>query len=312
MQKFVVYSCLSGLFLLQACQESKPEYLLTHAEDKAIISSIAKPLGDKYEDIDTISVRLNEYAMRLSPQDNEEQLSEGELQELSSWWDSLPSPLKSEIQEKKVDIQLVSKIYSGAQEGEEKEKQAGVHIGQTSQALERIIGQKTDMSYSLNKVERSSEQQGKTGSETSIVISKKVPVRLSEYSMEIFVRQAELSNENIQSLQYWWLSLPEELQDKIRRQELLVDISCYTVDRGPLDEQPLAVSADEYSELFADVLQQMIGYQKLGKGSLPIGKITMTSLIEPVQSHTKNVQYYFSLQLRPCKQFLEKSKPSMQ
>ena len=295
---YYLYLGLALGFLL-ACQPvNRPDSEQPVPHSTRTVSS-GFSLGDEQADMDTISIRLNAHALDKSANNRKK------AEQLSSWWDSLPRPLKSQIQENKVDVQVVSIVRD-----KEAAPQAQEELGKTGQALEKIIGVKTDISYSVNTVETNlpTSKQETASTETSIILSRKVPVRLSDYSMEIFMRREELSAENVQTLQYWWLTLPEDLQDKIRRKELMVEITCYAVDKGLSElsqNRSLGNSADEHAELLADALQQMIGFQNIGGKKIPLGKLITASFIEPVQPHTQNATHYIKLHLRPNKHALK-------
>ncbi|MCH2046795.1 MAG: hypothetical protein MK212_21955, partial [Saprospiraceae bacterium] len=180
-------------------------------------------------------------------------------------------------------------------------------VENTGEALEQIIGTPTGMTYTVNTtVIKDNSRENVREHATNIHLVKKVPVKLKEFSAQIFVEQEGVSNDNIQSLQYWWLTLPQEIQEKIQNRELFIDLACYTIDQRDIDVEQnfhLGENAEDNLAIMQDLLDGMIGVYKMGDQLESIAKIKTSVLSEP--SNAQNMKYptnqYIKVSLRTNK-----------
>lgn len=288
------WTALVCMGLLLACNQQTPS-------DSA---ALLQPTSIAEGETETIGVPIEQHSVQLTQTGSQKTTSE-----LQQWWDSLPKPLQSQIKAKEVGVQLISSVRTSPEDA----KQADMQIAETTKELERIIGAPADMSVSTTVLEQPVADLAETT--TSIQLLKKVPVKLSEFSTQIFLRKGEVTYENIQSMQYWWLSLPQELQDKIKRREIEIEVACYTVDKGDLDIQApryLADNAEQHAMVLADALNELIGSYSAGSKRLPLAKIDTKAFIE--KSNNKNFNYpapqYIMLQLHAQRETIS-MQPSM-
>ncbi len=179
----------------------------------------------------TIAMPLS-HEIRLIRGENEQQqakLSDANVKELESWWDSLPEPVQSQIKAKEIDIEVVSEIRTNDKEVINPQLNDS-QIEKTGETLEQIIGSQTGMTYTVSTTLIENEQSNVEGEHaTNIRLIKQIPVKLQQFETEIFLRENEVNNDNIQTLQYWWTHLPQAVQDKIKSRELIVDVDYHRI-----------------------------------------------------------------------------------
>jgi hypothetical protein len=256
------------------------------------------------EETDTITIPMKEHSFQLRLKKDEllsDQLSSNQVKKMSEWWDSLPAPVRDQIQQNQVDIQVVSNVRTKPSGNT---APADAQVEKTGEALERIIGKPTDMTYAVNTISSHQDLASQDEQETTIILSKKMAVKLSEYQGQISLRQDRVSQENLQTLQYWWLSLPEQLKEKIRRKELYVDLVCYAIDHQYLDKtggSMVGLSGEKHLLALSEVLQELVGFQANGKRQEPLGKINTANFIEKSRNQPQGVLYQIKIQLKPIK-----------
>jgi len=256
----------------------------------------------------TISVSIEEHEFSITRENGEENLitlSDANVRELESWWDSLPQPLQSKIKTKEIDIEVVSSIRTY----NEKDINPFLNDSQvesTGETLEQIIGQETVMKYTVNTVLIDNGKDIDRGEHaTNIRLVKHIPVKLHKFNADVFIRDQYVSNENIRTLQYWWVSLPEDIRNKIKKQELILDLTCHTIigldDR--LSDNSLTDGADDYIAIMGDVLNRMVGVYKIGDKTLSIAKMNTYTKVDTVNSINLNfpANQYLNISIRKNK-----------
>lgn len=256
----------------------------------------------------TISVPIEEHEFSITRENGEENLitlSDANVRELESWWDSLPQPLQSKIKTKEIDIEVVSSIRTY----NEKDINPFLNDSQvesTGETLEQIIGQETVMKYTVNTVLIDNGKDIDRGEHaTNIRLVKHIPVKLHKFNADVFIRDQYVSNENIRTLQYWWVSLPEDIRNKIKKQELILDLTCHTIigldDR--LSDNSLTDGADDYIAIMGDVLNRMVGVYKIGDKTLSIAKMNTYTKVDTVNSINLNfpANQYLNISIRKNK-----------
>lgn len=298
------------IFAVCACQGPiSPEQIATE-ETTWTDTMSGKKEKTAENDADTVSVKVKiaEHSVKIVlPKEDikKSQLSAANVKELESWWDSLPKPLQSQIKANEVEIELVSNIRS-------KDKAAinssvtDTRIENTGAALERIIGSATDMTFTVNTTLLEDKTTASTDElSTNISLVKKTPVKLTQFTGEIALKDNDITNKNIQSLQYWWTTLPADLQQKIQNREILVELTCVALDRelDGKNNPSVGENADEFAFLMTDVLHQMIGYHSIGKKNIPVASIKSNGVIEKVQATNAHIDtpYFIRLQLKNAK-----------
>ena len=306
------------IFAICACQGPSPSEL--SVEDDLVWTDTMSDKKEKTaeDDADTVSVKvkISEHSVKiLLPKEDlkKSQLSAANVKELESWWDSLPKPLQSQIKANEVEIELVSNVRS-TDKAAINSSVTDTRIENTGAALERIIGSSTDMTFTVN----TTLLEGKTTASndelsTNISLVKKVPVKLMQFGGEISIKENDISNKNIQSLQYWWTTLPAELQQKIQNREVIIELTCVAIDRD-IDGKGnpnVGSSADEFAFIMTDILNQMIGYQSIGKRNIALANVKSNSIIEKVQASNAHIDapYFIKLQLKNAK--LPAANPSL-
>ena len=287
---------------LAACHEFQPQSLTASLNTPRQTPLQAPPPAP--EPMDTICVPLKEHQVKLQVPKNAAQLPPKQVQQLNDWWDSLPNNVRTQIQQKEIGIKVLTQGQQTSQQTQQAET--------TGQALEKIIGPQTQVSYTAqtyppkpnpnNKEELSSQTQDEQA--TTVLLAKKVPVKLSNYATDIYLKQDYLNNDNIQTLQYWWLSLPESLKDKIRRGELTIHLRTNTLDHEYLDKtghKRLGLAAERHAELLSSVLQDLIGYQEIGSRKEPLGRIHRQFRIRRATASQAPNLYHIELQLEPSR-----------
>lgn len=260
----------------------------------------------------TIAMPIQEHEIRIIRAKNEQQqakLSDANVKELESWWDSLPKPVQSQIKAKKIDIEVVSKIRTN----DEKDINPQLNDSQvenTGETLEQIIGKETEMKYTVSTTLIDGQKNPQKGEHaTNIRLVKQVPVKLQKFTADIFLREDDVTNDNIKTLQYWWTNLPEDVRHKIKRREILLDVVCHTVeDIDGLTEEDLA-SSNDFAAVMGDVLNRMVGVYKAGKKEYSLAKIKTAIKLE--KANAKNLKLpakqYIKISLRKNKAFIPNS-----
>lgn len=258
----------------------------------------------------TISVPIQEHEIRLVRVKNEQKqakLSDANVKELESWWDSLPKPVQSQIKSNEIDIEVVSNIRTN----DEKDINPSLNDSQienTGETLEQIIGTETEMKYTVSTTLIDGQKNPQEGEHaTNIRLVKQVPVKLQEFTADIFLREKNVTNENIKTLQYWWTNLPEDIQNKIKQREIVLDVVCHTVEE--IDGAVDLVAAEDFSAIMGDVLNRLVGVYKAGPKEYSLAQIKTSTQKE--KANAKNLKLpakqYVKISLRKNKAFLPNS-----
>ncbi len=283
------------------------------AEDSSIVADATPDNNVELvnDEETTISVPLPLHEFRIFRQNSEiaeSMLSDKNVKELESWWDSLPKPIQKQIQSNQVDIEVVSSITSTNKSNLNPHLNDS-QIEKTGETLEQIIGANPEMKYTVSTTLIENQNKDKVDEHTTdIRLVKQVPVKLSTFTADLFMRENFVNNDNIRTVQYWWANLPTEIQDKIKSRELMVDMTCYTIDDGMDlgDNQLLAESADENIAILSDVLNRIVGVYRVGSKEKSIAKINIS--VEKEVASEKNSNYpakqYIKLNLRKNKDYL--------
>jgi hypothetical protein len=300
---------LLSLLLLIFCNCKRSNKPLTESEDIITISDTKAVARDKISsdltDSVSLKVKMEEHSVRLvlSKEDMcRIQLSDAKIKELKYWWDSLPLPLQAQIKAHEVEIELVSNICSSDKKVVEPVI-TDSRIENTGAILEKIIGGNADMTFTVNTTILQSGKQSNEEQSTNIVLVKKMPARLTQFTTEFYLAdKGGLTNQNIHSLQYWWSSLPDDLRFKIQNREVFIDLTCVAIDKGVeiKDKNRIGEQSDAYAHLVADLLQEMIGYTKVSNKNILHGIINTQSQIERAGSLIP-ADYLIRLQLKNVK-----------
>lgn len=293
--------------MLWACgaEEQQTAYhTMTEAEPAYDAESTALAIT---HEIDTINVEVAEHSKTIPLSEKrlrQTELSSTDKVALREWWDSLPHPVQAEIQDHRLSIE-VSNTFRTNDESKIDDSIADTRIEATGRELERIIGKPTEMTYTVSKTIMDGPAVAATQEEyaTQIHLYRKVPVRLADYNLEIFLREDEVTRESLYSAQHWWMQLPYELQDKIKRNEIDLEVVCYSIDRESLDgqqEQNIGQMNDEYALSIAEQLHQNIGRYRHNGKNINLAKINTKARIE--KSSEANTHYpsnrYIRISLR--------------
>jgi hypothetical protein len=253
----------------------------------------------------TIAMPLSHEIRIIRGQHEQQQakLSEANVKELESWWDSLPEPVQSQIKAKEIDIEVVSKIRTNDKKAINPQLNDS-QIENTGEALEQIIGSQTGMTYTVSTTlieNKTDEIEGEHA--TNIRLVKQIPVKLQQFDTEIFLREEQVNNDNIQSLQYWWTHLPEDVQNKIKSREIVVDVNYHKLASIEGDDDAELQLGEDYTAVMADVLQRLIGVYKVGNKEYTLAKVASTSKLD--KPTTKNADlpasHYIKIGLRKNK-----------
>lgn len=260
----------------------------------------------------TIAVPIQEHEIRIIREESEQQqakLSEANVKELESWWDSLPKPVQTQIKANKIDIEVVSSIRTN-DKNDINPQLNDSQIEKTGETLEQIIGKETDMKYTVSTTLIDGKQNKEKGEHaTNIRLVKQVPVKLQKFEADIFLRDKEVTNDNIRTLQYWWTNLPEDVRNKIKSREIVLDVACHTVNEmdDPSDKEMMA--AQEFAGIMGDVLNRLIGVYKVNNREFSMAQIKTSTQQE--KANAKNLKYpakqYVKVSLRKNKAFVPNS-----
>ncbi len=258
----------------------------------------------------TISVPISGTEIRIVRQKADQQqteLSDANVKELESWWDSLPKPVQSQIKANEIDIEVVSNIRTN-NEKDINPQLNDSQIENTGATLEQIIGAETDMTYTVSTtlIDKKVKKEGEHA--TNIRLVKKVPVKLQQFATDIFLRDNEVSNDNIRTLQYWWTNLPDDIRNKVKNRELTLDLVCHSVndmDKG--SEKELDDAAKEFAAIMGDVLNRLIGVYRVGNKEFSVAQIKTLTKLET--ANAKNLKLpakqYIKINLRKNKNFIQ-------
>jgi hypothetical protein len=277
--------------------------LLTESE---LITSVAA------EEETTISVPIEQHVFSISREKDEikqAKLSDQNVRELESWWDSLPQPLQSEIKANKVDIEVVSEITTSDEQTINPDLNDS-QIETTGETLEQIIGTNTDMKYTISTklIDSAETTRLKVNEEhkTNIRLVKQVPVKLNTLGAEIYLRNEAVDNDNIRTLQYWWENLPADIKEKIKARELELNLTCHTVDAGV--ENSVVVSEEQASEnatIMNDLMNRLVGVYRVGEKEFSMAKTSVEIKTEKATVKTANLpaNQYITISLRKNKDY---------
>lgn len=256
----------------------------------------------------TIAVPIEEHAIRIDREEGEQQqakLSDQNVRELESWWDSLPKPVQSQIKANQIDIEVVSKIRTNDKNDIDPELNDS-QIETTGETLEQIIGSETDMTYTVSTTLIDGAQKENEEHSTNIRLVKQVPVNLLDFKADVFLRTGDVSNDNIRTIQYWWTSLPEGVQLKIKRRELILDLTCHTIASIDDNSTKHLAKADEHVAIVADIMNRLIGVYKVGKKEISLAEVKATTTLD--EPNSANVTFpakqYIEISLRKNKSFV--------
>lgn len=261
-------------------------------------------------DDETVALRMTKHSTKLILQKNDfcrPELSAAHVNELKTWWDSLPRPLQSKVKTNEISVEVVSNIRSN---GEQKipSKLTDSQIEQTGAALERVIGAPADMTYTVNTtVIEHAKPSVLTHEElatTDIYLVATEPVKLSKFSLDLPLSDAaDVNNETVQAVQYWWESLPMDLQTKIKQQEIAIQLNVCAIDRKEVnhaESRLVGANADNKALIINDILNRIIGSHRVGKRELPLAKIQSSAIIEKPNAANASIRanQYLKIQLK--------------
>jgi hypothetical protein len=302
---------IASLLLLLSCSGADKavtdsDFDMTETDNKALTDNFTID-----ENCDTVSLKYklaqHEVTIQLNDSEiNTEKLSDAKFELLKKWWDSLPQPLRNQIKSQEVQIELVSNVLSSTN-NELKPEITDTRIENTGAALEKIIGESTGMTFTVKTKQLESNDNSATTASTNIVPYIKVPTGLAQFAALIIPAKDGISAQNIHSLQYWWMRLPDDLKLMIQNDEVAVEINCIAVDKGVefRKNSRLGEKSDEYLFLINQYLQSMIGFKKMSKKNLPLGSLKMNSQIEKVVGN-QSADYIIRINLRNQKSLSEK------
>lgn len=314
---YITIAYALALLLAVGCQtEIAPRSAQTLPQTTQTAS--AQSIAQAGDEEDTINLKMTAHATQLvfaADDFKRQDLSEMHVREIKAWWDSLPQPLQSKVKNNTVAVEVVSNVVATprtpalAQKSDNK-------IEQTGAALEKVIGTSTDMTYTVNTtvVEKVSTSAPSTSpspnndatATTNILLVETVPVKLSQFALDLPLHDmSEVSTETAQALQYWWTTLPEDLQNKIRQQEISIQLHICSIDRGVIgkyNQKPiLGLNADTKIAIVEDILHRIIGTYRAGTRTIALAKISATTpSIEKLSSQNAHIRgdQYLRLQLR--------------
>ncbi len=223
----------------------------------------------------TIAMPLSHEIRLIRGEDEQQQakLSAANVKELESWWDSLPKPVQSQIKAQEIDIEVVSKIRTNDKKAINPQLNDS-QIENTGEALEQIIGSQTGMTYTVSTTlieDQKNEVEGEHA--TNIRLVKQMPVKLQQFDTEIFLRENQVNNDNIQTLQYWWTHLPEAVQNKIKSREIIIDVNYHRVASMEGMASSELQAGEEFTAVMSDLLQRLVGVYRVGNKEFPLVQV---------------------------------------
>lgn len=256
----------------------------------------------------TIPMPLSHEIRIIRGEDEQQQakLSEANVKELESWWDSLPKPVQSQIKAKEIDIEVVSKIRTNDKKAINPQLNDS-QIENTGEALEQIIGSQTGMTYTVSTTLIQDEKRDvEEEHATNIRLVKQTPVKLQQFETEIFLRESQVNNDNIQTLQYWWTQLPEAIQNKIKSREITIDVNYHCV--APIEGMARTQLQDgeESIAVMSDLLQRLVGVYRIGNKECSLAKIATSFKVEKSTAQNAGIpaKQYIKITLRKNKDLL--------
>jgi len=316
MKNTLIYNILLTFLLaslLIACSDDAAQVVITDSDPVVNKENTAlknTSLAITTDEEMTISVPIQEHEIRLfrvKCEQKQAKLSDANVKELESWWDSLPAPLQSKIKSNEIDIEVVSNIRTN----NKKDINPSLNdsqIEKTGETLEQIIGTQTEMKYTVSTTLIDGHKNPQKGEHaTNIRLVKQVPVKLQEFTADIFLREENVTNDNIRTLQYWWTNLPQDVQNKIKRRELVLEVVCHTVEE--IDEAADLLVAEDFSAMMGDVLNRLVGVYKAGPKEYSLAQIATSAKIEKATANNLKLpaKQYVKVSLRKNKAFLPNS-----
>jgi hypothetical protein len=287
-----LYSCTQQL--------NKDEIVFTIGDTKSDADNIKQQLSD--DDLVSIKLPLEGHALSING-------NKDHFQNIKKWWISLPEPIQSKIKKSELDIELISRVKSNSTQYLSSGKQSE-QLAETSLVLEKIIGESTEMQYTINALITDSllTPMPLNDMETDIRLVEEVPVHLKDYNTDVFLREDYVSNDNIRTLQYWWMNLPEDIRNKVMSHELELEFTCSTIIDEAFQierENDIQTIASENLTIAKEVLQSIIGKQPLLQQDACLAKIKSSVKILPRSKHTGLLpaDSFLSIQLKKNKQF---------
>jgi hypothetical protein len=262
MQKFFLILLFTGL-LFSACKfspdPSNGVESTTLSQDTASAEEVV------------IAVELKEHQVRLA----QSKSTKGTLpklgaDKLEAWWDSLPNQIQEKIKEQQVDIEVVTTLSLTKDSMLVSDQHL---IEKTGDILEEIIGDKTNLTYTLSTKE-DVEKEPKLEGSTVIKLREHVAVKLNSFDVQVFFRDKVVSNENRLTIQYWWLNLPVEIKEQIRNRELLVQLDAIVVEQfldGGGSQQDIPV--EDNLDVFTHSINKIIGIQPFINVAVPLASL---------------------------------------
>ena len=279
---------------------NKDEIVFTIGDTKSDADNIKQQLSD--DDLVSIKLPLEGHALSING-------NKDHFQNIKKWWISLPEPIQSKIKKSELDIELISRVKSNSIQYLSSDKQSE-QLAETSLVLEKIIGESTEMQYTINALITDSllTPMPLNDMETDIRLVEEVPVHLKDYNTDVFLREDYVSNDNIRTLQYWWMNLPEDIRNKVTSHELELEFTCSTIIDEAFQierENDIQTIASENLTIAKEVLQSIIGKQPLLQQDACLAKIKSSVKILTRSKHTGLLpaDSFLSIQLKKNKQF---------
>jgi hypothetical protein len=235
---------------------------------------------------------------------NEANVSASNINQLKKWWDSLPQPLQDQIKAQEVEIELVSNVISNGNT-ELTPEITDSRIENTGAALEKIIGESTEMTYTVKTKQMDTD--ASSSASTNIVPYIKISTKLAQFSTGLAIDKNGISAQNVHSLQYWWSCLPDDLKIMIQNNEVALEVNCIAIDKGIefRKNARLGDKSDNYLFLMNQYLQNMIGFKKISNKNLPLGTLKNNSQIEKVIGN-QSADYIIRINLKNQKVVADK------
>lgn len=316
MKNTLIYNIILSFFLatlLIGCTNDSSQVVVNEESHVASNTETVRdeaPLAVTTDEEMTISVPIQEHEIRLVRAKNEQKqakLSDANVKELESWWDSLPKPVQSQIKSNEIDIEVVSNIRTNDKK-DINPKLNDSQVENTGETLEQIIGAQTEMKYTVSTTLIDGQKNPQEGEHaTNIRLVKQVPVKLQAFAADIFLREGNVTNDNIKTLQYWWTNLPQDVQNKIKSREIVLDVICHTVEN--IDGGADLTAAEDFSAIMGDVLNRLVGVYKAGSKEYSLAQIKTS--VQTEEANAKNLKLpakqYIKVSLRKNKAFLPNS-----
>lgn len=323
MFKTAYFIFFAGILALVACENNEAKRQFTAPAVSTSMYEIDNLSADANQnDEDTVNLKMTAHATKLvfiADDFERKNLSDTHVQALKSWWDSLPAPIQSKVKKQQFSVEVVSNIHSNENQALPKPCRSDAQIEQTGAALEKVIGSNTEMTYTVNttvlekvatnqppaKVQTPTTVSNQELATTDILLVETVPVKLSHFAFELPLQDLnELDKETALALQYWWTGLPADLQEKIKLQEISIQLSVQSIDRHEIGKNKvkpiLGLNSDSKIVVLEDILTRIIGSYRNGNKSLPFAKIQSSAGIEKLTSQNAHIRssQYLRIQLR--------------